>query len=92
MRKLSCSAVICRQIYASPAAGQRQVIPRCRCAVCIHFERWACEQADAVVAVSEADQVHLQALMPGRETAVYAIPNSIDVDGYQDLSNIWGLE
>ncbi len=53
-----------------------------------HFERWACEQADAVVAVSEADQVHLQALMPGRETAVYAIPNSIDVDGYQDLSNI----
>ncbi len=51
------------------------------------FERWACAQADAVVAVSEADQAQLQALMPDRETAVYAIPNSIDVEAYHDWSD-----
>jgi polysaccharide biosynthesis protein PslH len=41
------------------------------------FERWACRQADAVTAVSEADRRHLEQLAPG--LAVSVIPNCIDV-------------
>lgn len=50
------------------------------------FERWACQTAVAVVAVSDTDQAHLQALSSQNQTkpaTVYSIPNSIDVQAYQ---------
>ncbi|MCB8945723.1 MAG: glycosyltransferase [Ardenticatenaceae bacterium] len=47
------------------------------------FERWACETADAVVAVSETDKKHLQSLAPSLQSPVSVIPNSIDVRAYQ---------
>ncbi len=45
------------------------------------FERWAMRQADWVVAVSEQDARHLQAIAP--EKRVTVIPNSIDTGSYQ---------
>ena len=50
------------------------------------FERWACETADVVVAVSNTDRDHLQSLIPKSEAAqspIHVIPNSIDVSAYQ---------
>ncbi len=50
------------------------------------FESWAMKTADAVVAVSEADKRHLQSLIPNlpkRSVAISVIPNSIDVQAYQ---------
>jgi glycosyltransferase involved in cell wall biosynthesis len=47
------------------------------------FERWACQTADAIVAVSEADKVHLQSLTLDLSTSIHVIPNSIDVAAYQ---------
>jgi polysaccharide biosynthesis protein PslH len=44
------------------------------------FERWACETADGVTAVSALDAKLLQELVPG--LAVTAIPNCIDVEQY----------
>ncbi|MCA9941202.1 MAG: glycosyltransferase [Anaerolineales bacterium] len=44
------------------------------------FETWACQQADQVTAVSEADQETLQGLVP--EKRVTPIPNCIDVATY----------
>ncbi len=51
------------------------------------FERWACETAVAVVAVSETDKVHLQKLISNKNTPVYSIPNSIDVEAYQSAED-----
>ena len=47
------------------------------------FERLACLSADGVSVVSDSDRRHLQQLAPGLDPVV--IPNSIDVDAYQDL-------
>lgn len=47
------------------------------------FERWACETADAVVAVSETDKHHLQALGSPLHSPISVIPNSIDIAAYQ---------
>lgn len=48
------------------------------------FERWACENADAVTAVSEADRRHLESLTAGPITV---IPNCIDVAQYRAASS-----
>lgn len=48
------------------------------------FERWACEQAAAVTAVSDTDRHHLQALVPNLPVTV--IPNCIDVQSYHEKS------
>ncbi|MGB1253118.1 MAG: glycosyltransferase [Candidatus Promineifilaceae bacterium] len=46
------------------------------------FERWACEQSDAVVAVSESDRGALRNLsVPAQKVTV--IPNCIDTQPYQ---------
>lgn len=50
------------------------------------FERWACQTAAAVVAVSDMDRTHLQSLFASHErqqVPIYTIPNSIDVEAYQ---------
>ncbi len=47
------------------------------------FERWACVTADAVVAVSEADRIHLQSLLPNVQSPISVIPNCIDTQAYQ---------
>jgi glycosyltransferase involved in cell wall biosynthesis len=47
------------------------------------FERWACETADAVVTVSDTDKNHLQFLLANRQSPIFVIPNSIDVQAYQ---------
>jgi polysaccharide biosynthesis protein PslH len=44
------------------------------------FERWACQMADGVTAVSALDAKLLQELVPGLD--VTAIPNCIDVEQY----------
>lgn len=46
------------------------------------FERWACQEADWITAVSDADQQHLQALQ--NQTPISVIPNSIDVTRYEN--------
>lgn len=46
-----------------------------------HFERWACQSADAVVTVSEADREEVAHLSGVTEITV--IPNCIDVQDYQ---------
>lgn len=45
------------------------------------FERWACQTADAVTCVSEADRQHLLRLAAPR-LPIAVIPNSIDVESY----------
>ncbi|MCP5094045.1 MAG: glycosyltransferase [Chloroflexi bacterium] len=53
------------------------------------FERWACEVADAVTAVSDTDRRHLQTLLGDKASntnKITVIPNSIDVRQYQALS------
>jgi polysaccharide biosynthesis protein PslH len=45
------------------------------------FERWICQEADAVTAVSQADRHHLQTLIPG--LGITVIPNSLDVQAIQ---------
>lgn len=47
------------------------------------FEKWICEQADAVTAVSQADAQLLETLAPGRRRPILPIPNTIDVHRYQ---------
>lgn len=46
------------------------------------FERWVCQQADWVTAVSHPDKVHLEQLVNGR-THITVIPNSLDVSRFQ---------
>ena len=46
------------------------------------FERWVCQQADWVTAVSHPDKVHLQKLA-GDKTPITVIPNSLDVPQFQ---------
>jgi glycosyltransferase involved in cell wall biosynthesis len=46
------------------------------------FERWACQQADWVTAVSQPDKAHLQQLIKGK-TPITVIPNSLDVMQFQ---------
>ncbi|MBK8901754.1 MAG: glycosyltransferase [Anaerolineaceae bacterium] len=46
------------------------------------FERWVCQQADWVTAVSHPDKVHLEQLTNGR-TPITVIPNSLDVPQFQ---------
>lgn len=46
------------------------------------FERWACQQADWVTAVSDPDKIHLEKLTNGR-TPITVIPNSLDVQQFQ---------
>ena len=46
------------------------------------FERWTCQQADWVTAVSHPDKVHLEQLTNGR-TPITVIPNSLDVAQFQ---------
>ncbi len=46
------------------------------------FERWVCQQADWVTAVSHPDKVHLEKLTNGR-TPITVIPNSLDVAQFQ---------
>jgi glycosyltransferase involved in cell wall biosynthesis len=46
------------------------------------FERWACQQADCVTAVSHPDKIHLEQLTNGR-TPITVIPNSLDVQQFQ---------
>lgn len=46
------------------------------------FERWVCQQADWVTAVSHPDKVHLEKLTNGR-TPITVIPNSLDVPQFQ---------
>jgi glycosyltransferase involved in cell wall biosynthesis len=43
------------------------------------FERWACQQADWVTAVSEIDRSSLLALLAVRQSNISVIPNCIDV-------------
>lgn len=45
------------------------------------FEKWACEQADGVTAVSEMDRHHLQSL--GLQRPVAVIPNCLDTAVYE---------
>lgn len=47
------------------------------------FERWACENADWVTAVSETDQRHLQSLISHLQSPISVIPNCIDITEYQ---------
>lgn len=46
------------------------------------FERWVCQQADWVTAVSHPDKIHLEKLTNGR-TPITVIPNSLDVSQFQ---------
>ncbi len=46
------------------------------------FERWACQQADWVTAVSHPDKIHLEKLTDGK-TLITVIPNSLDVPQFQ---------
>ncbi|MEZ4516386.1 MAG: glycosyltransferase [Chloroflexota bacterium] len=46
------------------------------------YERWAVTAADAVVAVSEQDLIHLQSLIPDTDKPFAVIANSIDVQEY----------
>jgi glycosyltransferase involved in cell wall biosynthesis len=46
------------------------------------FERWACQTADAVTVVSDADAGHIKSL--GIDTPVTVIPNSLDVEAYRE--------
>ncbi|MFZ1401063.1 MAG: glycosyltransferase [Candidatus Promineifilaceae bacterium] len=46
------------------------------------FERWVCQQADWVTAVSHPDQIHLEKLTNGK-TPITVIPNSLDVPQFQ---------
>lgn len=46
------------------------------------FERWACQAADVVVAVSDSDAAAIGELLPGATTPVMVVPNSIDVGQY----------
>ncbi|MCA9945743.1 MAG: glycosyltransferase [Anaerolineales bacterium] len=46
------------------------------------FERWVCQQADWVTAVSHPDKVHLEKLA-GEKTPITVIPNSLDVQQFQ---------
>ena len=46
------------------------------------FERWVCQQADWVTAVSQPDKMHLEKLTHG-QTAITVIPNSLDVQQFQ---------
>lgn len=46
------------------------------------FERWVCQQADWVTAVSHPDKVHLEKLTNCR-TPITVIPNSLDVPQFQ---------
>jgi polysaccharide biosynthesis protein PslH len=48
------------------------------------FERCACRAADHVIAVSEADQASLRALVGTGGTPVTVVPNAIDVARYQE--------
>lgn len=52
------------------------------------FERWACESADAVTAVSAADKKHLQAVAPHLQSPITVIPNCIDITAYQNLNKL----
>ncbi|MCL4264017.1 MAG: glycosyltransferase [Anaerolineae bacterium] len=60
------------------------------------FERWACENADGVTAVSETDKRHLQSLLsnlqspnlPISQSPISVIPNCIDITEYQDLTGL----
>ena len=47
------------------------------------YENWACQTADAVTVVSEADARHLQAQLPSLRPT--AIPNCIDTTEYENL-------
>jgi glycosyltransferase involved in cell wall biosynthesis len=56
------------------------------------FERWACEQADWVTAVSQTDQQHLQSLISqSPNLPISVIPNCIDTTLYQDLTALGDL-
>ena len=46
------------------------------------FERWVCQQADWVTAVSHPDKVHLEKLT-GAKTPITVIPNNLDVTQFQ---------
>ena len=48
-----------------------------------HFERWALQAADAVVAVSEEDRRFLAALLERPDEAITIVPNMIDVAEYR---------
>ena len=48
------------------------------------YEDWACQAADAVTVVSEADARHLQAQLPRLRPTV--IPNCIDTTEYENLT------
>ena len=45
------------------------------------FERWVCQQADWVTAVSDPDKIHLEKLT-NRATPITVIPNSLDVQQF----------
>jgi glycosyltransferase involved in cell wall biosynthesis len=45
------------------------------------FERWVCQQADWVTAVSQPDKFHLEKLTKG-QTPITVIPNSLDVQQF----------
>ena len=46
------------------------------------FERWACQQADWVTAVSDPDKIHLTHLTQG-QTPITVIPNSLDIQQFR---------
>ncbi len=46
------------------------------------FERWVCQQADWVTAVSHPDKTHLEKLTKA-QTPITVIPNSLDVSQFQ---------
>lgn len=46
------------------------------------FERWVCQQADWVTAVSHPDKAHLEKLVQG-QTPITVIPNSLDVQQFR---------
>ncbi len=48
------------------------------------YERWLCQQADHVVAVSEADRDNLRRL--GVETPITVVPNAVDVAYYDEYN------
>ncbi|RMG89372.1 MAG: glycosyltransferase [Chloroflexi bacterium] len=50
------------------------------------FEQWACEMADAVTTVSEADREQLGGLFPELVTPITAVPNCIDITFYEPSS------
>lgn len=49
------------------------------------YEAWVCQKADWVTVVSDEDFHHLRELVPGLQAKV--IPNCIDVEEYQQVSN-----